>query len=116
LGAIAGNVTFNFKAGSNVLATSGAVAVPLSLSNDYWEVTAEITIYSIGGSGTVWTQGKFLSETPALGAFVAGMVTTTPSNFAGTPLTNPLDLTITWSVPSTSNTITCTNVAVDTIN
>jgi hypothetical protein len=116
LGAVAGNVTFNFKAGSNVLATSGAVAVPLSLSNDYWEVTAEITIYSIGGSGTVWTQGKFLSETPALGAFVAGMVTTTPSNFAGTPLTNPLDLTITWSVPSSSNTITCTNVAVDTIN
>jgi hypothetical protein len=110
----AGNITLNFKAGSTVLATTGAMTVPLSQSNAYWEVEADINIYSITAGGVVWTQGRFLTQIAALAAQIAGMVNT---GSAGTSsLSSALGLTATWSVASASNTITCTNVSVDSVN
>jgi len=115
LGIAAGNITINLKGGSTVLATTGAVAVPLSQSSDYWEVDAEIVVYSTGGAGTVWTQGKFLSEnTTLLTAFIAGMTNT--SNSGISPLSSALNLTATWSAASSSNTITCTGATIDSVN
>jgi hypothetical protein len=110
----AGNITLNFKAGSTVLATTGAMTVPLSQSNNYWEVEADINIYSVTAGGVMWTQGRFLTQIAALAAQIAGMVNT---GSAGTgSLSSALGLTATWSVASASNTITCTNVSADTVN
>jgi len=114
LAAVAGNMTMNLKCSSTVLATTGAIAVPLSLSNNYWDIVADITIFTVSGSGTMWTQGRMLTQIAANATQIAGMVTT--SSQVITPLSSALNLTATWSVANALNTITCTNVALDSVN
>jgi hypothetical protein len=114
LGVAAGNITINLYGNSVLIASTGAVAVPLSLANNSWEVEAIINVYVTAATGIVWTQGRFLSGTATVGVpFLMGMVNTT---YAGkTVLAGALNLTATWSSASASNTMTQTNISIDSV-
>lgn len=111
LGVAAGTITINLYGNGTLIATTGAVTVPLSLSNDYWEVEAVVTVDSTAATGVVWTQGRFFSEAATAGlSSLFGMTNTT---YAGKAVLNgAFNLTATWSTASASNVIVCTNAYV----
>ena len=106
LAATAGNLTIALVCNSTTYATTGAFAVPLSLSNDFWSVDLDIQFISTSGGGQAWILGRFVGESGALGATIAGMVNTSTQAAGSNMTANALTLVATWSVASASNTIT----------
>lgn len=108
-----GTPTLNlkFKAGSTVLAETGAVTTATSASNRVFKFEAIVTIRSIGASGTALGQCDFADNASTI-ALTAQTSTATVDSTAN----NTLNLTATWGASSSSNTITCTNLVVEELN
>jgi hypothetical protein len=114
LAATAGTLTINFKAGASTIATTGAISVPLSQANNVWEVDVDLNIYAYSGSGSFWTQGWFRTSVASQAMQQWDMLRTAANGIHTLPAT--LNCTATWSVASSSNTITTTNVELSGVN
>lgn len=104
-------LTVKLKAGSTVLLTSGAITTTTAASNRAFEFEGEVTVYSLGSSGTVRGQGS-VSE---FGSAVTGIASTAAVT-VDTTANQTLNITVQWGTASASNTITITNVVVEELN
>lgn len=110
-------MTFDLKFGSTIVATSGALTMSVSaLSNVAWELEWDLTCRAVGVSTTttLMHQGRLTSEacgsTTVAGEAKSIMIPVS-SPAVGTGFawnaTQAVDLFGTWSVNSASNSITC---------
>jgi hypothetical protein len=95
-----GTITISLNASTNVLATTGAVSVPVSLSGTYWELEIDLDFNPSG----INVMGRFTIQGAANAQFIYGLVNTSTND--GSHLTNPLNLQVTWSVANAGNSIT----------
>lgn len=105
-------IDVRIKLGSNILLDTGAVNTSNS-TNAYIELRGYITCATTGVSGTVNAQGKY-SEAGG-GANEFGMVNTSPITI-NTTISQTLNITAQWGTASSSDTITATNVMIETEN
>ena len=108
------DITINVKLGSTTLITTGTVALAGTISNNLWEVDAIITCRTVGSSGTVMAQGKFMYDESVHGGTTLGMVDTSADTI-DTTASLAVNVTQTWGTNSASNTFTCTNFIVEVI-
>lgn len=101
--------------GGTTLVTTGAVALAGTVSNASWRFEGDITCRTAGGSGTVRAQGMFWFDNSAHAGLVEGMPSTTTA-VVDTTAANAVAVTATWGTASASNTITCSNLAVEGLN
>jgi len=104
-------ITFKFKAGSTVLVNSGALATSNDTSNAGFSFEALVTVYSVGASGTTYGQGVCIQDNLA-----PQLATNTSTVTLDTTVNQALNLTVTWSAASASNTITLTNLVIEELN
>jgi hypothetical protein len=121
-GGTAGTITFFLKFAGTTIASTGAVAPTISLSNMYWEVEVDIVCRSVGASGTLFVQGKF-SKMNATTAATTSLVTwPIRGNSADPPAAVTVDTTASSLVDfqsTTSNnlhTITCNEASLEVLN
>ncbi len=110
------DLNIKLKLGSIILAQTTSLTASKDAVGTYWEVIAVFTCRSIGVSGTVTTQARFLYQdvSAARTAICWGMSSTTPITI-NTTIDNSIDLTNTWSAaPNNSNT--CVNVLIEALN
>lgn len=105
-----GTLTLKWKAGSVVLASTGAISVTAGLSNVYWEFDADAVTYSVGATGTLQSQGRAILNSAITG--IANMGTST----VDTTVAETVSLTATWSVSDGTNSITLTNLTLSSRN
>lgn len=110
-----GTLNIKYKLGSLVLCSTGAITLPGSLSDVYWEMVADLTCYSAGASGTAWAQGRAMVTPATLSPSVAGMATTATST-VDTTVSQAVDITATWGTASTSNILSVSNCSVEAVN
>lgn len=104
--------TFQFKHGSTVLTSSGALTLGSGVSNVGWELIIDITCVATGASNTLWVQGH-VSIADGTNHF-KGMVNTALLS-VNTATSQVINLTETFSATGASNTITLTNFEVEKI-
>jgi hypothetical protein len=94
------------KAGSTVLADSGASTVP-GASDDVFKITLYFTIRQIGGAGTasIVTVGDFAYLKQANNLFEGFAFNTVNDTTFDTTTSNTLDVTVEWATNSTGNSI-----------
>jgi hypothetical protein len=111
-----GNLTVNVKLGSVAVLTA-TNALVASVSNQWWSLDAEITCRSTGASGSVMGNACVLlrNAAPALAVIGWEMVNTSPVTVDTTGALT-VDLTATFTVQSSSNTISCTNASLEVLN
>lgn len=90
------------------LLDTGAVTLVGTISNRYWELSADLTVYATGAAGQLMGQGKFEYDNAAHSGVRWGMVMTAPTSI---DLTAPHDLDISakWGTADVNNSITCSN-------
>jgi hypothetical protein len=101
--------------GDTVLLQTAALAVT-GRSNLGWEIQGDITCYATGAAGTFWGQGfaRFASTTTA--ADVVQMVNTAIDTNMDTTAAMTLDVRATWNTADAANSITCTNLIVESVD
>lgn len=112
--ALPGNITIDLMAGTTVLATTGAQAATANLTNDAWNLEANVVCITTGAGGTVEAQGMCFLQT--------GVLIDNPEHMANTA-TVALDTTasqaigirITWGTADPANTITQRLLIVDVL-
>jgi len=104
LAALAGNLTLDIMAGTTVLATTGAQALVVNLTNNGWEVAGDFVCVTTGAGGTVEAQGKSLLET-ALTTAAIELMQNAATIALNTTISQVIGIRVTFSVPSASNTI-----------
>lgn len=102
-------LTITVELGTTVVCTTGAVAPPISLTNQGWHLECEITVRTTGASGTVFGQGLMAidSAAPANRA-----MTNTATTTVDTTASQVLGVYATWATGTSTNTITCTNSSI----
>lgn len=102
------NATLNLriKAGSVVLATSGAQTLPSS-TNNIWLLTLNFTIRSIGAAGvaSIVSVGTFYDVKQSNGQQQGFSFYSINSSTFDTTIANTLNVTAQWDTASTSNSI-----------
>lgn len=111
-----GTPTLNirFKLGSTTICSTGAVALAGTISNNLWRVEVELTCRTVGATGTVIAQGKFEYDESTHAGTTEGMVSTATTTI-DTTATQAVNLTVEWGTANASNTITCTNLALEAL-
>lgn len=99
-------LTLRFKYGTTTLCATVAVGTPGTDSNAAWTLEATFTVRTTGASGTVFAQGWLTY------ANVVYPMLTTATVTIDTTTSTALNLTAQWSASASSNTITCTDLAV----
>lgn len=94
------------KAGSTVLADSGASTVP-GASDDVFKITLYFTVRQIGGAGTasIVTVGDFAYLKESNNLFEGFAFNTVNDTTFDTTTSNTLDVTVEWATSSTGNSI-----------
>lgn len=107
-----------WKLGSTTIADTGAVALSANLSgNEMFTATFTFTCRTLGATGTVMGQGRFIYHT------TTGSSTDVPINVVNTAATTidttaaqAVDVTAEWGTADAANTITATNAIIEIIN
>lgn len=99
------NLTLALKAGTTVLATTGAQATTGSLTNRGWLVDVIVNCVTTGVSGTVEAQGFATLATAATTAVQWDMENTAAIT-VDTTIANTLQMEATWSAAAAGTTIT----------
>jgi hypothetical protein len=104
-----GNITFDVRFGSIVVATSQAMALATSQTTDTWRVEMNLTTRAVGGS----TTANMLMTGEAKSLILSGgplilIPATAPAvgNGFDSTAAQQVDFFVTWSTASASNTIT----------
>lgn len=92
------------------LATTGALSL-LAVSNQGWEMDEHINAFTIGGSGTLDTQGKAFYETAATTAVIDWTPNTSTAT-VDTTVDEYLSVSVTFSTASASDSLTLRNLQV----
>jgi hypothetical protein len=119
---IMGFVSSGVNRASSIRVKIGSVTIVSSinetlslLDNNFWEGFVIITCRSIGATGSVIAQGRTLMGTSAdLNVTMRKLVNTTAVQ-VNTTISSDLDITYEWENPSTSNSVTTTNVIVEVV-
>lgn len=104
------NLTIVAKLGSTTVATTGVVAQTGTPTNVGTELSVDITCRTAGASGSVFAQGFFRYGTVFMPIAATAAVT------LDTTAAQIIDLTATWSVANSGNTITGTNCVFELLN
>lgn len=96
-------LTINLKLGSTVVATTGAITMPITITQKGWRIDAQFCQRSTGATGQSYTYGNFYYDdgTTMKGAFIKD-----PTNgFVSVDTTGSLtvDITATWGTASPSD-------------
>lgn len=104
-------IKFHLNGGSSVVVMdSGAVTLPASLSNSYFEIDLVIVCQTTGGSGTVKGQGKIFA-----GSTLIPMVMTATATIDTSSNNKVVDLTAQWGTSDAANTLTITNLTIESL-
>ena len=118
--AVTGNITQGTYNSSGILATTGVVAMPSTVTNAPWNLDVIITCSGTGASATFLTFGTFqvYGSTTAMNAYRISSSTANPNTAAtlSTEAAYYIELAATWGTSSASNTITCYNYTVMGLN
>lgn len=98
--------------GSTSVATTTNIAGPSGVSTRGFMVEVNITVRSIGASGSTFTQGMATVSTTGSTASVLDMETTATDTI-DTTTNQTIDLKFAWGTASASNTLTCTNLVIE---
>src|SRR2546428_6931254 len=112
LAAVAGNLTLDLIAGATVLASTGAQALTVNLTNLGWELTGSFVCITTGAGGTVECQGKALLEATALTTNTE-MMQNAATIALDTTAAKALGVQVTFSVANAANSITQRLLLVD---
>jgi hypothetical protein len=121
-GATAGTVTFQIKFAGTVIASTGAIAPTISLTNMYWEAEVDIVCRSVGASGTLFVQGKWSKMNATTSATTSLITWPIRGNSADPPAAVTVDTTVSSLIDFqsiTSNnlhTITCNMASLEVLN
>jgi len=111
-----GTIITKFKLGSVVAGGySPGYALLTSLVNRRWKIEGTITCRSTGSTGTIIFQGSVEFWTGA-GAIAPLSVVSTANTTIDTTASQTITLTGTFSVADPANSMTCTNLVVESIN
>lgn len=102
-------LNLKIKFGSTVINTTGTHSMH-NTTNAYFEFDTIITCRTTGASGTVFAQGKMFDGTDNISM---GNIATTTVN---TTIAQAITVTSQWSVGSSANTISMTNLTVEILN
>lgn len=106
------NLTIKVKFGSTVILTTGAHTMHND-TNSLWELNADITCRTTGGSGTVFAQGLFADYgTNGDHVQMVNTATTTISTTSSQAIT----ITAQWGTASSSNTISLSNLTLEVLH
>lgn len=112
-----GTPTLNLiiKLGATTIVSCGAITTPSGLSNTGFYVTADLTVRSIGASGTIAGAGMAMCGSGS--ASPIDMLMPTPATPVTIDTTGALtlDVTATWGTASASNTITGQTATVEVL-
>ena len=118
--AVSANATQGTLSSANILATTGAVAMPSSVTNVPWELEVLISCVTTGSSGTFLSDGmwKLYGTTTTLSAFRCSSSSANPNTAAtlSTQTAYYVELAGTWSASSSSNSVTVYQAAVLGLN
>jgi lysophospholipase L1-like esterase len=104
-GAAQGNITLKTKIGSTVLATTGAQALPASLSAVPAVMAIDMTCVTVGATGTFLVNGELRIQTGVLGNYEVYPMTNAAVVTLSTVADAIMDVTATFSAASVSNII-----------
>lgn len=108
------NITVDVAVGGVTICSTGAVATGIS-TNAYFEVRVFFTYRTLGATGTLFAQG-FYFEMATGGTTNNFPMANTAASTIDTTADQTIDISITWSVASVSNTITATNFILRLLN
>jgi len=112
----AGTMRWRVKLGSTVVLDT-AVFTPIGgVTNLLWQLEATITCRATGASGSVFAQGLVEHQETAGISFPTRTMVNTATNTIDTTAAQALDVTFQWGSADADNTISCTNVSVETLN
>ena len=99
-------ITIRIKSGSIVLATTGAITLPL-ITNKNWELEVSFTIRQIGAAGvaSIATHGDFLYLRNSSSSFEGFTFSTINNTTFSTTISNTLDITGQWSTLDPANVL-----------
>lgn len=108
-----GNPTVRMRIymGATVLLDTGLVNTANS-TNAVWEARGLITCRTVGATGTVRCQGFYEEDDSNASPF--GMPTTAPITI-NTTVTQTLNITYQWGTAAVGNTISCTNLLIESV-
>jgi hypothetical protein len=99
-------LTIRIKSGSIILATTGAITLPL-ITNKNWELEVSFTIRQIGAAGvaSIVTHGDFLYLRNSSSSFEGFTFSTINNTTFNTTISNTLDITGQWSTLDPTNVL-----------
>jgi len=103
------------KLGSTVILDTTAVATPAGAANKQWTIEGIITVRTNGTGGTVIAQGQAILAISTTANQPEQMVNT-GTIAVDTTTALAVSVTAQWGTASASNTITCTNLSVESMN
>lgn len=108
-----GTPTLNLKVkiGGATIASTGAVATAGTISNNVWSLDFDCTCRTYGATGTLIGQGWFRYDDSTHAGTAEGIAMTATASI-NTTAELAIDVTATWGAASASNTITCSNAAI----
>lgn len=109
--AVPGTLQFRVRMGGiggTVVLDSGAQTPTANAANRLFEISGMIQVRTIGGSGTVFSQGKAIVASAAGTAVIWDMETTAAVTI-DTTVANDLQVSADWQTADPGNTITATN-------
>lgn len=105
------SLTLKVKFGSTVLCTTGAILLTNGISNGGWRLQEELTVVSIGSSGSIETHGvTFLPSTVS-----PILLTNTNPVTVNTTSSAILQISATWNVISVTNSLTLRQMLIETL-
>jgi len=113
---LAGTMRWRVKLGSTVVLDTAAFTPIGGITNLLWQLDATITCRTTGASGTVFAQGSAERQETAGIAFPARAMVNTSTSTIDTTASQALDVTFQWGTADADNTISCSNVSVETLN
>ena len=110
-------LTIKVKLGSTVILTTVAEEPAVDVVDKSWTIPlVDITCRSTGATGTVMANGHVYFATVAKSAPIDQFTPNTTAVTIDTTTTQAITVTATWGHADASNTITCTNLAIQSLN
>jgi hypothetical protein len=98
------------KFGAVTFCSTNAVALSAITGTNLWQASIYLTVRTVGGAGTLFSQGLFNYFTGASTQISVQMLNTTTSAI-DTTIANTLDVSAQWGTTDPLNTISCTNLS-----
>lgn len=111
---LSGTLTFNVKIGSVYVASTAAITMTASLTNQGWMLDAFLIVASLGAGGTIEAQGRVFLET-ASGTMLAGAMPNTAVVTVDTTVLETLGVSVQWANAAAANSITLRQLVVESL-